>query len=252
MLLLKLAKQFSGRGLKISSYTKPQEGRDTKKYGLATGADWEFRFENGSNYGITVRIQAKRLFTKSGKYEGLDGTGSQIQTLVANAGKSIPLYVFYNAPTSLPFFKRGRFSSLDEIYCGWPYFANENWGCAIAVPQDIPSIDRPRQDQVHQLPWHALICQCRGDRSKRIQRSITDLIAMNLREIYLARLDFDERESREPSRSFGDWSMPDFELNLDRPFWANMILEGLEPENLPEGVKGVALIRENREAFADD
>lgn len=95
-ILLALAKRHVGNGLTIRAYTKPEEGTGTlATNNLPTGADWSFWFADGRNHGIELRIQAKRLFP-SGKYESLDGTGTQIQNLYKNQGSAIPLYVFYN------------------------------------------------------------------------------------------------------------------------------------------------------------
>ncbi len=165
-LLLKLAERHAWRDLSIRAYTKQEEGIGTSKTGgkgKATGADWSFWFGNTKRLGVEVRIQAKRMFTKSGKYESLDGTGPQIQTLFKNAGASIPLYVFYNPPVS----DRKQWISHIERHwfacaLGWPLWGNlSDWGCSYSPVTAIPKIDQPKPSDINwMMPWHCLACGC--------------------------------------------------------------------------------------------
>ena len=163
-LLLKLAERHSGRGLTIRSYTKNEEGTGTAATGgNPTGADWSFWFGDSSGKGIEVRIQAKRLFVKSGKYESLDGSGVQRKKLSSNCKGAIPLYVFYNGPckdlSGFPIYF-GSLCKYCELDGFWP-FNIFVMGCSFSHVNAIPSIDKPRPaDITWMMPWHCLVCKC--------------------------------------------------------------------------------------------
>jgi hypothetical protein len=109
-LLLNLAKRHNGPQFDIRAYTRAEESLN--------GADWEFRFSD-SRVGVTIRIQAKRLY-KSGRYESLFKSGAsrfdQLCKLQSKAGAAYPLYVFYNFPRAFPDFTCGPLSPRDRRY----------------------------------------------------------------------------------------------------------------------------------------
>lgn len=246
MVMLNLARQFSGRGLEIKTFTKREEGISYKG-GPRTAADWEFRFENDYRQGITLRIQAKRLYMRDGNYGGLDGTGTQITDLVKNSGTAIPLFVLYNGPSphltgpswrsSFPFLKwKARRKS-----CSWPHYMPELWGCAIAAPDHVPARLKPRPIEFTRMePWHMLVCNCR-DSGARLRQPIAQTIGQNLKAI------FETMPSDADGASLSDSTNYNFEPDDNSPGWAAMLREGLPVIELPEGIEGVALIRELRD-----
>lgn len=245
-ILLQLARQFSGRGLEIESYTKYQEGTSYRG-GLPTNADWEFWFEDGSARGIRVRIQAKRLFPETGKYNSLNGNGPQIKKLVQNASGAIPLFVLYNCdPTSLLTFQNMAFYEQDPRCCGWPFFVDELWGCSIATPQAIPPKNQPSPFEVEQLPWHALVCGCFSGRSPKPIGSLPDVIAANLKRLYSGRSG-DGRKSRPRAERFAGLSDITFEPNNQQPDWVGRLKEGRSDFKLPEGLGGVVVVTDRRD-----
>nr|SPS05122.1 protein of unknown function [Candidatus Nitrotoga fabula] len=166
--LLALADRHFGSDLVIRAYTKPEEGTGTSATGnLPTGADWSFWFADGNNRGIELRIQAKRLFD-TGKYESLNGNGTQIQKLHNNKGNAIPLYVFYN---NSDFYNYPNFRKNLNLYLkkkslvNWryplPFPFSDLWGCTYAPLTSIPKKNKPTYFDIPvMLPWHTLVCDC--------------------------------------------------------------------------------------------
>jgi hypothetical protein len=248
MVMLNLARQFSGRGLEIKTFTKHEEGTSYKG-GLPTAADWEFRFENASRQGITLRTQAKRLYMRDGNYGALDGAGTQIRKLVANSGNAIPLYVLYNGPSphlsgpnwrsKFPFLKWNR----PQRSCSWPHYMPELWGCAIAAPHHVPRKSRPRPIEFTRMePWHMLVCNCRAS-AGHVRKSLPEIIGRNLEAIFATAPSETDDGMVAFEREYS------FEPNDQTPGWASMLLEGLADIELPEGIEGVALIRELRDEW---
>ena len=232
MLLLKLARQFRGRGIEIKSFTKYEEGTSYRG-GAPTGADWEWRFEGPSGLGKTVRIQAKRLYMRDGNYGGLDGMGQQRKTLVSSCGAAIPLYVLYNGP-STSLLDGGRMAAFPWLkrhgpkFCYWPYWDLELWGCAIAAEPFVPKIKKPAPSDFPKMePWHALVCNCD-------EAGPTDFgmnVSKNLERIY-------------GGSGLGASSDLNFEPDDERPWWAASLLHSQPLEGMPEGLQGVAIIRQ--------
>lgn len=216
-LLLKLAERHAWRDLSIRAYTKQEEGTGTAKTGgrgKATGADWSFWFGNTNRQGVEVRIQAKRMFTESGQYESLDGSGSQIKKLLKNAGSSIPLYVFYNPPVSdrhqwMPHIERHWFT------CGfaWPCWGNlSDWGCSYSPVTAIPKIKKPKPSDIKwMMPWHCLACGCCLEHVAFV--SLPERIASVLQSAY--------KEVGEIVNNKNDVEIS-FELK-DPPEWVNLL-----------------------------
>lgn len=232
MLLLNLAREFAGRGIEVRSFTKYEEGTSYRS-GAPTAADWEWRFEGPSGRGKTVRIQAKRLYMRDGNYGGLDGTGQQRKTLVSSSGAAIPLYVLYNGPSPL-LVTGGRVAAFPFLnprgprYCYWPYYDLELWGCAVAAEPDVPSKNKPEPSDFAKMePWHALVCDCAHHGSTDLGISVSN----NLERIYGARRD-------------GISATPRFEPDEKRPWWVAPLMESQPIEDLPEDVRGIALIRQ--------
>ena len=232
MLLLKLARQFAGRGIEVKSFNKHQEGTSYLG-GPPTGADWEWRFEGPTGLGKTVRIEAKRLYMGDGKYGGLDGIGTRRTTLVSSSGSAIPLYVLYNGPSPslLGHGRLGAFPYLkphDRKYCYWPYYDLRLWGCAIASEPDVPNKNKPAPaDFAWMEPWHALVCDCANSETADLGTSVS----ASLKRLY--------HRSREDI-----FLSLDFEPDRERPWWVSALVDGQPIEDLPEGVAGVALIRQ--------
>ena len=241
-LLLSLARAFSHRGVSIKSFNKYEEGISFAG-GAPTGADWEFWFTDYTGQWLGVRIQAKRLYLKSGRYEGLDGTGTQLHQLVSASGFAIPLYLFYNGPSHnsglfpmhLPPHKCCR-------ACGWPFALQELWGCAFAMPDSIPFKNMPKPSDIRDmLPWHCIWCWASWSH-RDYPTSLTRQLGRILRTAYnrsrrFRRFDDTDFEPR-PSRQFEPIQTP--------PDWVTQLDEGMEPRYLPIDISGIAIIRDQR------
>ena len=176
-LLLKLAQKFSSRGLDIKSFSKDKEG---KKYlgGGPTGADWEFWISDNKSNGLKLRVQAKRLFLKSGKYESLHPSSTQHTHLQSNAKKHIasPLYVFYNGRS------HNTPSLIHGIYCchyPFPFFWQSGvWGCSFAHAEHLTGVrNQPKPEDIPtMLPWHCLLCPCRSGGNMSLPKTIKNSI----------------------------------------------------------------------------
>lgn len=243
-ILLSLARDFSHRGLSITSFNKHQEGKSSREYGEPTGADWEFWFTDLTGRWLGVRVQAKRLYLGSGRYEALHGNGSQIATLVNNCGPAIPIYVLYNGPSTHSHFPvRPSIEHRNCRYCGWPYRLEQLWGCAIAMPEAIPQISMPRPSEVcPMLPWHVIWCQNFGYDIADRDIPTTFALGLGLQRLYnqTRRLGPSEPNRFDARRSIA------FEPTTRPPFWVLQLDEGQIPEGLPEGVDGIAIIRDTR------
>jgi hypothetical protein len=160
--LLDLVSACPGRIVCVA-YNKLQE--------VHTGADWEWWFVSG-NKGIGFRVQAKRLYDKTQKYDAIrystqSGEPSQSDVLVsaATAAGLTPLYVFFSHPR----LQNGQ--RPDPLL-----------GCMVAHGKVIHKIQPRRYDQISKIavPWHYLVCSNdrRLDRLQQLQRCVAELSAM--------------------------------------------------------------------------
>jgi hypothetical protein len=224
-LFLKLAQRHSGRGLTIRSYTKNEEGTGTAATGgNPTGADWSFWFGDLSGKGIEVRIQAKRLFAKSGKYENLEGSGVQRKNLISNSKGAIPLYVFYNRPCKdlsgfpIYFGSLCKYCELDRF---WP-FNISIFGCSFSPITAIPPKNKPRPTDIKfMLPWHCLVCERFKKSSSR--GSLPSHVAEVLKNSF-EQVDFNDKVRSQTAVNFS------FELQRP-PKWIKLLNESETLEN---------------------
>jgi hypothetical protein len=223
-LLYKLSKKFSGRGLDIKSYNKFEEGTSYDG-GDPTGADWQFRIEDKNGLGIDLRIQAKRLFLQSGKYESFDSTSSQHKNLQksADAHGAIPLYVFYNGPHPQAFANPHPYYEWRccDRFC-LPKFSENLWGCAFALTSSIQNARKPYPNQIYPMwPWHCLLCP---SKYTHINLSLPMLCLEVLQRMGVRGT---------------------LNLSSNAPSWVAVLREGRVPE-LEKGLKGVVLVQDNR------
>jgi hypothetical protein len=239
-LLLELASQHAGRGLRIRAYTKAEEGTGTKATGgLPTGADWSFWIANAVGIGIELRVQAKRQFP-SGQYESLDGKGQQIKDLWNNRGRAVPLYVLYNGPFSC--YPWGpswpSFSCFGS--CTRQFREPSAWGCSVAPVSGIPPHASPYPGALAGLrPWHCLVCGCLG--LQQAKASLPHRVAMAVSALYSAPdapkpipgIDFTFFEPHEEAPEWAAWLNNPEEHFLE---WKNLWVR--------TGLKGVMLIQQ--------
>lgn len=145
MLLLRMAHDHAAHGLVVTLFNKNQEG--------VNGADWEWIIRTPS-CEIGLRIQAKRLYHSATKkdYGGLDPTSSQIDTLIKQAGSTLPVYVFYNHAF-------GKNSALLQKGGEAPYRGPSFWGCAVAGAHAVKRANSNSLKALRTImkPWHHLI-----------------------------------------------------------------------------------------------
>ena len=247
-LLLNLAERHRSKNFKIRSWSKGDEGYGTKKTGgKPTGADWDFYFADTTGAGVTLRVQAKRQY-RSGRYEGLDGTGQQIKDLVNNCGTALPIYVFYNdTARNWPFqawhcdpISNPRFRGLSA------------WGCSFAPASSIPAKNKPKPIEIVGMqPWHCLVCP--GPSIGPPSATLPHRVVSAIRAAY--RLEDDASDDR-----FRGAPAPRFEVTAEVPRWAQLLMfDEARPENpdVPDriaaelnsylaelGLNGVALIQQ--------
>lgn len=162
-LLLNLARSYTGRGLSIKAYTKTEESR--------TGGDWAFWFSSADHWGIGLRVQAKRLYGASGKYDKLfhqsdaqkkvgTPTPNQCHTLLSYADGLIPVYCFYNSD-QLNF--GGLLSSLSVSWLRSCAPRDDDWGISVASAASVRAADWGKKNapsDFPMVPWHCLVCPC--------------------------------------------------------------------------------------------
>ena len=113
-----------------------------------SGADWQWWFISG-NQGFPMLIQAKRLYSRSDRYEKL-GYNNQTKTLLRTACDydCLPLFCFYN-------------------YWNSPLLPqNPDWGCALASAQSVKNLllhSGPKGNRIDSIkpisvPWSSLVC----------------------------------------------------------------------------------------------
>ncbi|MCT4372563.1 hypothetical protein CLG85_020515 [Yangia mangrovi] len=188
-LLLRLARKHHGRGLTIKTFTKDVE-RDN-------GADWGFWFGDGHNRGLPVRVQAKRLYRKSGRYDQLyhpyngpsksgQTWANQCEAMLGWRDGAVPLYVFYNDDG----LGARRFWSAHKrlywrMWCGFP-FSSPEWGISAASALAIKSADWGKDNRpgdFPMIPWHCLVCPCCWD-DHPTDTSLPSLIGHGLQQLY--------------------------------------------------------------------
>lgn len=156
-------KRYRSSSLEITPYNKNEES--------TTGADWMFVFSQNGYDDISVLVQAKRLYSRSGKYGAFDITKEQFKTLKKKAEdldiKEMPIYVLYNNYKifdNYDFYGNKLyyylFSIFDEKYCPNHHITNyfHQWGCAVATVEAMENAgNNPSPDKIqYMLPWHML------------------------------------------------------------------------------------------------
>lgn len=144
MLLLRMARDHGKHGLNVTMFNKTEEG--------INGADWEWIVRTPW-CDLGLRIQAKRLYhsSKGSDYGGLDPNSGQTAKLIANAGTSIPIYVFFNH-------NHGTNSKLLTGGGETPYRGRSYWGCSIASAFKVQTkkSNKLKDLKAHTKPWHRL------------------------------------------------------------------------------------------------
>ncbi len=124
-----------------------------------TGADWEW-WLIGRTSVLGIRVQAKRLYLKSRRFEQLKESnrhGRQVDLLIkeALAARTYPLYCFYST--------RLKSTDLKQWNCGTYSQSVQSMGCAIgdarAIRREINSGNLKVPDILqHCRPWSCLTC----------------------------------------------------------------------------------------------
>lgn len=253
-LLLSLARKHQGRGLSIKSYTKKQEA--------ATGGDWAFWFSDPKGRGIGARIQAKRLFSSSGRYESLfhqsdtqknqgKPTPNQCQTMLKHQDGLIPIYIFYNSDALL----KSPPSAFDPYWRKWYrpfcYFGLPVWGISAASALAVKQANwgkNNKPDDFFMAPWHCLVCEECWDVTAT-DKSLPELVSHGLKGLFEAR-----RGNVEADTSPEDYGIS-FKLTEDPPGWVRLLTDGgdererLTSEMQERGLRGVAVLAQTDERF---
>lgn len=247
-LLLRLARKHHGRGLTIKTFTKNME-RDN-------GADWGFWFGNGHKPGLPVRVQAKRLYRKSGSYDQLyhpyskpsksgQTWANQCEAMLGWRDGAVPLYVFYNDDS----LGSNRFWSAHNMmrwrrWCGFP-FSSPEWGISAASALAIKSADWGKDNRpgdFPMIPWHCLVCPCCWD-DRPTDTSLPSLIGHGLQQLY----GYSMEDGVEDTATPADLGFS-FEPADNAPRWVGLLREGREAEGALEeemarlNLRGVAII----------
>lgn len=249
-LLLRLARKHSGRGLTIKTFTKNVE-RDN-------GADWGFWFENGSKKGLPVRVQAKRLFRKSGcydqlyhPYKGPSKSGqtwaNQCEAMLGWGDGAVPLYVFYNDDTLDLIAVLSAHEKLAWWYLFCSPFSQTDWGIGAASALSIKKADWGKKNQpgdFPMFPWHFLVCDCCWE-DRPTDSSLPSLIGHGLKWLYRYSMTEETEVAAEPEAAGIS-----FEPTDNAPSWVGLLREGRGSEGALDEVmgslnlKGVAIIEE--------
>jgi hypothetical protein len=244
-LLLQLAKKHQAPNFQIRAYTRPQE--------KLNGADWEFRFAD-NKFGVSLRIQAKRLFP-SGRYESLfkpsGNKFEQLDKLTSNAGAAYPLYVFYNHAPAFPNF---IFSVPPD--CGNRSFrARSYWGCSVAKPAFVKQVGSDSTGSLvdGMMPWHCLVCHCpicRGGRCGSPTLPFKVAATLNFLPVGRERLPIEDAEGKiSPDEQQPYWvRLIEIVRQSDVSYDAETEIDRYLEKN---ELAGVALIKENKEAEVD-
>lgn len=144
MLLSRMARDNTVPKLNVTMFNKTEEG--------INGADWEWIVRTPW-CDVGLRVQAKRLYHSNTKkeYGGLDPASGQTAKLIANAGSSIPIYVFYNHSS-------GKSSAILKGGGEKPYRGRSYWGCSIATAQEVQAAKSNKLADLKSSmkPWHRL------------------------------------------------------------------------------------------------
>lgn len=249
-LLLRLARKHQGRGLSIKAYTKKQEA--------ATGGDWAFWFSDPKGRGIGARIQAKRLFSSSGRYESLfhqsdtqkkkgKPTPNQCQTMLKHQDGLVPIYIFYNSEALLksPLFPSYRYWR----YYPFCYFGLAAWGISAASALAVGQANWGKNNKpgdFFMAPWHCLVCEECWDVTAT-GKSLPELVSHGLKELFEAR-----RDDVEADTSLKDYRIS-FKLTEKPPNWVRLLTAGNDDrERLTSkmqklGLHGVAVLAQTGE-----
>lgn len=216
----------------VRKFSKSEEGK-------TTGADWEWWFV-GSGRGFGMRVQAKRLSTKTQRYEDLGRFAGkshslQVDLLIGDAQKTnlYPAYCFYNYwhPSITPPTWNCRSFP--------PYW--RMFGCAVADAAAIKALISKGRDDLQSvarccLPWSCLVC-CQGFAAgpqTPLADKIRSLVGAFLVDI-------------EGARALNESSIPEV---IDSGQWPNYVRAVLEepasdiverPEN--RNIDGVLIVR---------
>ncbi|WP_108836707.1 DUF6615 family protein [Tateyamaria sp. Alg231-49] len=234
-LLLNLARKHKGRGLDVEAYTKAEES--------ANGADWAFWFSSGPSQGFGLRIQAKRIYQKSGNYDKLfhqsdsqkeasKATGrlnpNQCETLLNYRDGLIPIYTFYNS------------DKLDlRQAMGWPHVGrwfktcfphhSGDWGISAASAIAVKNATWGKNNKpgdFPMVPWNCLVCSCCWD-SRSVDNSLPNLVAHGAKQLFaLSQEDEGDVEADRPEMNF--------EPQQSSPSWVQHLREGEDSRDLLE------------------
>ena len=251
-LLLRLARKHQGRGLSVKTYTKKEEA--------ATGSDWAFWFSDPNRRGIGARIQAKRLFSPSGRYESLfhqsdaqknqgGPTPNQCQTMLEHQDGLVPIYIFYNSEALL----KSPPSAFDPYWCKWYwpfyYFGLPAWGISAASGLAVKQANwgkNNKPDDFFMAPWHCLVCEECWDVTAT-DKSLPELVSHGLKELFEAR-----RGDVEADIDLQEYKIS-FELTENLPNWVRLLTDGgdererLTSEMQERGLRGVAVLAQTDE-----
>ena len=251
-LLLRLARKHQGRGLSVKTYTKKEEA--------ATGGDWAFWFSDPKGRGIGARIQAKRLFSPSGRYESLfhqsdnqkqqgKPTPNQCQTMLKHQDGLVPIYIFYNSDALLksPLFPSYRYWR----YYPFCYFGLPAWGISAASALAVKQANwgkNNKPDDFFMAPWHCLVCKECWDVTAT-DKSLPELVSHGLKELFEAR-----RGDVEADIDLQEYKIS-FELTENPPNWVRLLTDGddererLTSEMQERELRGVAVLAQTDERF---
>jgi len=144
-LILEQFKEEARSQIEIIKYSARAEG-------YSTGADWEWIFKDQKQF-YKVRVQAKRLYLESMRYDALKDSQTQVAQLIAaaRAVKAFPVYVLYNS-----FFKMD--SNTDENSETPSLF-----GCGLVSALKAEKLISEGRVGLNDLlpvqtPWHHLFC----------------------------------------------------------------------------------------------
>lgn len=191
------------------------------------GADWEWWLV-GPTSRLRLRIQAKKLHQKHDAYHELyhpkTKPGDQMRTLIKTSklDGAVPLYLFYNhwSPGNPKIAQNCKSAMHPKLN-----------GCTLAHANSIQALFSTGDTSLASVskiatPWDCLVC-C-GTPAQQLQ--IEELPIRAAKTI-----------SGLPGSNF---SFKDYDFDAELPKYVKDILDGGQPENSPEGIDGVVIIRE--------
>lgn len=158
-LMLCLARTYDPSFFLVKAFNKYEEGG--AKNPKPTGADLEIWVETPNGQGITLRLQAKRIFWSpkklSAKYDGIERAKPQTRNLINYSGNAIPLYVFYNWQPD----GKNRFPH-HSWKCQAPILGTPIWGASLSPAFLFLGQNKPKPAQVPlMMPWGCFFCDCK-------------------------------------------------------------------------------------------